>query len=192
MCGKPRKLTQLAKRSRQVAKRLSQPAVTRERVADGEVLRHRLPKIERDRRAVVAMPLHLDRQPGIGAAQSMCSLPAVNQPSAKSSRPDAVNDDVAVSAAIVPAAAIGRVVEIDAAARIAEIGRAGRGVKAARLLGQAMRKPAQFGGEAAALAPHFAEHGFCQQHAQARLAPVDKIHLDIGRVIVPGGQDRPR
>ena len=77
----------LSKRSRQVAKRLSQPAVTVNvspaSIGSGIVCHSSI-----DTPSSSAMGLHLDREAVIGARVNV-SLPAVNQPSSKSSSPDA-------------------------------------------------------------------------------------------------------
>ena len=82
----------------------------------------------------------------------------MNQPSAKAVEPGRAKDRSAVERSDRAAAAEGRIGEIDGAARIAEIGRAGRGVEPPGILGQPCVERAQLGGEGRAFAPHLAEH----------------------------------
>src|SRR5690606_8561761 len=77
-----------------------------------------------------------------------------------------------------PLAAKQRIVEIDRAARITEIGVASRGENAAALFVEAMGNAAHFGAECGILAANFAEISGAQQQPALRVRPVDQEYLD--------------
>ena len=68
MCGKPRKFDGVVEAVAAGREALVAAGGHGEGVAGRDRLRHRLPQLERDRAALVAVVLHLDRKPGIGAA----------------------------------------------------------------------------------------------------------------------------
>ncbi len=111
----------------------------REGVASRDRLGHLLPQLDQhavERRRDGSSPRR--RSPSLAPLVNV-SLPAVNQPSAKSSRPGGVKADGAVERRDGAAAVESRIGEIDGAARIAEIGRAGRGVEPPALLVEPVR-----------------------------------------------------
>ena len=127
-----------------------------ERVADGDRPRRRAATGRaRPRRPRRDAPSPR-REPGIGAARPdelAAREPAVGKaPRAAAARPSApsVRDDRAGRAE-------GGVVEVDAAARVAEIGVAGRAVEPAALLVEAVHDAAQLGGEGAVGAADLAD-----------------------------------
>ena len=85
-------------------------------------------------------------------------------------------------------AAEGRVVEIDAAAGVAEVGVAARLVEAALGLLQVVGEAAHLRGEGGAGAAHLAEGAGAHQHALRRVGPVDAPDLDAGVVVEAGGE----
>src|SRR6185312_9541132 len=85
-------------------------------------------------------------------------------------------------------AAEGRVVEIDAAAGVAEVGVAGGLVEAALGLLQVVGEAAHLRREGGAGAAHLAEAAGAHQHALVGVGPVDAPDLDDGIVVEAGGE----
>ena len=112
----------------------------------------------------------------------------MNQPAAKVSRPEAVNWRGLAAVSDGAGAAEGGIVEIDAAAGIAEVGVAARLEEAALGLLQVMREAAHFGGEGGAGAAHLAQRAGAHQHALVGVGPVDAPDFDRGIVVEAGGE----
>ena len=149
MCGKPRKLTALANLAWQVAKRLSQPAVM-VKVSpgcDGE--RHGLPELDGGGVAGERVAFHFLGAAGVGAGGE--GDEAAREP-VGFERVEAGGGELAGAGGGEDGAgaAEGGIVEIDAAADIAEVGIAAGLEEAALGLLEIVREAAHLGGEGGA------------------------------------------
>src|SRR6478752_4214559 len=173
MCGKPRKLTTLLKRSWHVWNCLSQPAVTVKLspAATSSGIACQSSKVTM---VFLRCALTSTLRPALAPLVNV-SFPAVNQPSSKPSSPLAVKAGSR---------------DIKLAAGIAKIGRAGHGIKPPAILGQLLAEPADFGRECCALAANLAESALRQEHAQIGLRPIGEPQLDDRRIVTASGKIR--
>ena len=173
--------TTLANRSRQVSSRLSQPARTT-KSSPAAIGRTGASSSASRRAPPTTSWLATSATRPAFAPLVQVSRPRVNQPAAKPPSPEAVKLRSPVSAVTEPVALVRRIVEVDAAAGVAELGVAGVLEGAPDGLVQHVRERAHLGDEGEPAAADLADGAAAHQHALADGAPVHPPDLDLGVV----------
>jgi hypothetical protein len=170
MCGKPRKLAVLANFAPQVSIRLSQPARMVKPSPSAIARTGASSRVRTAMPSVTSWPSTSARRPAFAPlVHSM--VPKVNQPEVEAAEPRGGEGPIAQQIDHGARTLVGRVLEIDAAARIAERGVAGRLEGPPDRLAQHMGERADLSDEGEPPAPDLADGPAPHQHALARCRP---------------------